>query len=150
MRKRLTFLILAFFLTTTAEATPLGLSSGKLKVISQNDELCTDGPYRIVGEKGEEVLMVGATITFSLPSEKKEILTEASESECAEDVVSTLKDKTLTNISSTHHCPSSLKQLERIVTESLSVSGKRLKYSKESPKEKKVECVFEWSPNENK
>ncbi|MCM2351814.1 MAG: hypothetical protein NDI69_17500 [Bacteriovoracaceae bacterium] len=150
IRKRSSFVILAFLLTTTAQATPLGLDSGKIKVISQNDELCTDGPYREIGEKGEEVLMVGTTITFSLPSDKKEIIAEASESECAEDVTSQIKDKTLTNITSTHHCPSSLKHLERTVTESLSVTGKRLKYVKESPKEKKIECVFEWSLHEKK
>lgn len=150
MRISLTILLSLYLSAAYAATIPLGLNPGQLKVISQTGDLCTDGPLKIVGEKGEELLMVGAVITFTLPAEKKLILVKASDTECAEEVESTVKDKTLTNISTTHSCPASLKNLERKVVETLTVTGRRLKYLKESPQEKKVECVFEWSADEKK
>lgn len=151
MRIALSLLLSLYISATTyAASIPLGLNPGQLKVISQTGDLCTDGPLKIVGEKGEELLMVGAVITFTLPTEKKMILVKASDTECAEEVESTVKDKSLINISTTHSCPPSLKNLERKVVETLTVTGKRIKYLKESPQEKKVECSFEWRADEEK
>lgn len=150
MRTVFKLLVLNFCLITSSYATTLGLGPGKLELTAGSDKVCTPGPFKIVGEQGEEVLMVGTIITFSLPSDKKEILNEASETECAEDVLSSSKNGTLTNITSTHSCPPKLKQLERRVTESLSANGKTLTYKKISDKEPKVECIFLWSAHEKK
>lgn len=150
MRTALKLLVLNFCLVTSSYATTLGLGPGKLELKSGPEKICTSGPFKIVGEHGEEVLMVGTLITFSLPSDKKEILNEASETECAEDVLSSSKSGTLTNITSTHSCPLKLKHLERTVTESLSATGKSLTYKKISDKDPKVECIFLWSTHEKK
>ncbi len=150
MRTAFKLLLLNFCLITSSYATTLGLGPGQLKLTTGSDKVCTPGPFKIVGEQGEEVLMVGTLITFSLPSEKKEILNEASEAECAEDVLSTLKSGTLTNVTSTHSCPPRLKHLERTVTESLTVKEKTLSYKKISGKDPRIECIFLWSAHEKK
>lgn len=132
-------------------ATTLGLGSGLIKVTSKNDEICSDGAYGLMGEKDDQVLMLGPNITLFPPTKQKELLSTATESDCAEDVVSSLKENTLTNVFSTHSCPKKLKHLERSVTETLSVSGdKILTYTKVSFGEKSVKCVYKWEPNEKK
>lgn len=150
MRTSLKLLILNFCLIASCYATTLGLGPGKLELKSGPAKVCTPGPFKIVGEPGEEVLMVGTIITFSLPSDKKEILNEASATECAEDVLSSYQNDILLNVTSTHSCPLKLKHLERTVKESLSVTGKSLTYKKISGHDPKVECIFLWSAHEKK
>lgn len=134
---------------STAEASALGLVSGSIKVISKDNEVCADGPYRLMGEKSDQVLMVGPNITFYPPQKEKQILSTSSLASCAEDVASLVKENNLINIFTTHSCPKKLKHLERVVTETLSASkDKTLTYTKVSPGEKKIKCVFKWESNE--
>lgn len=153
MRSYLPITICIFVLISTlnVSATTLGLGPGTIKVVTKNDDICSDGPYALMGEKDDQVLMLGPNITLFPPKSEKETITSASATECAEDVVSSLKDNTLTNIFSTHSCPKKLKQLERVVTEKLSVSkDKTLTYTKTSSGEKSIKCVFKWGPSEKK
>ena len=149
-----TFLIAGFLSLSysNADATTLGLGTGTVKVVTKTDDVCADGPYTLMGEKDDQVLMVGPNLTLYPPADKKQILSTASETECAEDVVSTLKEDTLTNVFSTHSCPAKSKNLERVVTETLSVSkkDKAVTYIKVSTDEKRVKCVFKWGPSEKK
>ena len=136
---------------SNGEASTLGLGSGSIKVISNDNEVCADGPYGLMGEKSDQVLMVGPNITFYPPQKEKQILSPSSASNCAEDVVSFAKENNLVNIFTTHSCPKKLKHLERVVTETLSVSkDKTLTYTKVSTGDKKVRCVFKWVSNEKK
>lgn len=152
MKRTLSVITCLFFLLSNATATTLGLGPGIVKVVTKTDDVCADGPYSLMGEKGDEVLMIGPNLTLFPPKDGKQILSSASETECAEEVVSNLKENTLTNIFSTHSCPKKLKHLERAVTETLSVStkDKTLTYTKSSPDEKKVKCVFKWGVREKK
>lgn len=137
--------------SANAEVSTLGLGSGSIKVISKDIEVCADGPYKLMGEKNDQVLMVGPNITFYPPQKEKQILSPSSSTDCAEDVVSLVKEKSLINIFTTHSCPKKLKHLERVVTETLSVSKDRtLTYTKVSSGDKKVKCVFKWESNEEK
>lgn len=153
MRPFLPITICLFILipSLSATATTLGLGPGTITVITKNDDVCSDGRYALMGESGDQVLMLGPNITFFPPKSEKELITPASTTECAEDVVSSLKENTLTNIFSTHSCPKKLKHLERVVTETLSVSkDKTLIYTKSSSGEKSIKCVFKWGPSEKK
>lgn len=138
-----------FFIASNLQAADdifksLGTKPGKVKVVSENSEICTDGPFKLVGKSGEEVLMVGPVISFILPTKEKEIISKASSTECAEEAISELVKSELKVTTTVHTCPEKLKSNEVKVQETLSVSGTTIKYQRISNLDKKIECQFQW------
>lgn len=153
-KRTLTSLILTCFLSLSALAAAedvyksLGLSKGTVTSLSESDEdHCANGPFQIIGNKDEEVLMVGTNITFDLPTKEKINAVASDENTCAEDVQSTLAGKKLKLITTIHTCPLKLKKLESVTEESIEVTGQTIKYLKKTGKEK-TECIYKWVANE--
>lgn len=149
---RVNLLTLIFILTATSfEAQSsedifrsLGVNPGKISVTKSNADHCTDGPFKLVGAKGEEVLMVGTNITFTLPAKEKEIVAKADAKQCAEEVLSVLEKNELRMTTTVHSCPEKLKFVEGKIVETLSASHNVIKYQRIAEKDKKIECLFQW------
>ena len=111
------------------------LGAGSIEVVSQNSDTCSDGPFQIMGEKGEEVLMVGPVITFPLKGEttKVEGCTEVSEVK-----ISSQKIISKHTISA---CPPKNKKLESSVIETLVSNGTTITYERTD----KIKCIFKWT-----
>ena len=117
------------------------LGAGSIEVVSQNSEACSDGPFQIMGEKDEEVLMVGPVITFPM---KGETTTTEGCSEVTDVKIGPQKITTKHTISA---CPLKNKKLESTVTETLASNGTTITYERSSDKDK-VKCIFKWAPLE--
>ena len=146
LRTDLKILILFALLSFSVSAKVPGPGTGRIEVLSSNSDLCTSGPYRMVGEEGDQVLMVGTNITFSLPDTVSK-QTESGPNGCSEAVRSELKNNLLTNTTETSKCPLKFRHLERKVTETLSFNEHTLTYQNLSAKTK---CIFKWSGHEKK
>ena len=148
-------LILTFTLSLSAFAAPadiyksLGLEQGKVEVIKDADDNCSDGPFRFVGKAGEEVLLVGSNITFHQPTKEKVKTVSADDETCTEEVESKLLDKKLYMKTTVHSCPPKMKKLEHVSEELLEVNKQQIKYTKKDNIEK-IECTFKWSSNDKK
>ena len=148
-------LILTFTLSLGAQAAPadiyksLGLNQGKVEVIKDANDNCTGGPFRFVGKEGEEVLQIGANLTFHQPTKEKTNLVKADAETCAEDVESKLLNKKLYMKTTVHSCPKALKKLELVTEELIEVNKDQIKYTKKNNLEK-IECTFKWSESDKK
>lgn len=93
-----------------------------------------------MGEKGEEVLMVGSVITFPLKG-------ETTQTEGCKDVseVKILSQKIIFK-QTISECPAKNKKLESSVEETLTASGSTLTYERSS-NGSKSRCVFKWTAN---
>lgn len=146
-------LILTFILPLSAFAAPadiyksLGLTQGKVEVIKDADDNCSDGPFRFVGKEGSEVLMVGPTITFHQPTKEKLNSVKADAETCAEDVESKLLGNRLLMKTTVHSCPKDQKKLEHVSEELLEVNKDQIKYTKKDNL-RKIECILKWSAND--
>lgn len=154
-RKKLAILFLLLSFNTLA-ATPqdvykvLGLSAGKVTAVSESeDDLCDDGPFKFVGEPGEEVLMVGPVVTFYLPKKEKENIVKADEETCAEDVLSTFQGKKLVMVRTIHSCPKKLQHLNSTTEKSLEVIKNTIKLTQKT-KRGTNSCLLNWVANEKK
>lgn len=152
-KRNLTPIILTCFLSLSAQAAAediyksLGLSKGTVTAISDSEDLCSGGPFQIIGKKDEEVLMIGSSITFDLPTKGKINTVTADEDTCAEDSQSTLSGKKLKMVTTIHSCPVKQKNLEGVTEESIEVTGQTIKYLKKTEKDK-TECIYKWEANE--
>jgi hypothetical protein len=111
------------------------LGAGSIEVVGQNSETCADGPFQIMGEKDEEVLMVGPVITFPLKGEttKSEGCTEVSEVK--------IGPQKITSRHTISACPPKNKKLESTVTETLVSNGTTITYERSD----KIKCIFKWT-----
>lgn len=149
-------LILSVLFSLNALASPediyksLGVSAGQVTAVSESeDDLCDNGPFKFVGDKGEEVLMVGPRITFHQPTKRKVNAVKADEETCAEDIQSTLSGKKLTMITSVNSCPKKLQHLTAMTEESIEVNKNTIKYTRKS-KQGTSSCMLNWVANEKK
>lgn len=151
---RSVLLLLFIFLTTQLEASTsaealyqkLGIEAGQIKLIRGKDNICADGPLKVVGQRDEEILMVGPKITFSLP-QNKPIISETEP--CREETNSQYQGKSLLTVTTVSHCDKENKKLESKVTERLEVKGKELTYTRDD-QQKRVQCIFTWSKDAKK
>lgn len=125
----------------------LGLSEGGVVPILGTEESCAGGPFKLVGETGREVLMVGSAITFRRPTKSKENEVQADDKTCAEDVHSVLMGKKLVMTTTIYSCPEKMKLLESVTEESIEVNKVTIKYSRKS-RGSTLQCIFNWMKNE--
>ena len=128
----------------------LGLPAGTVKILSETSNICDDGPFKIVGEPGDEVLMLGPKISLALPDKDKKIETVTTDNNCKEDVQSQFVKSELHVHTAIHSCPPKLKRLESRVEEIVSVHGEKIKYQRIAKNEFRVECTFQWSKLDKK
>lgn len=156
MRKDPILFVLLALTTQLSFATPeemykrLGTSAGSVKVLSETSDNCADGPFKIVGDPGEEVLMIGPKISLPLPNKDNAIVSTTDSHQCKEDVQGQFIKERLHVLTTVHSCPAKLKRLESRVEEIISVKDQTIKYQRLAKNEFRIECVFQWSKEVDK